>query len=778
MRILTRYILKEISSHALLGLALFSFVLFTRDVGRLLDLLVRSTTTPGMVVWLFLLLLPAIFTLTIPMAVLVGTLIGLSRMSSDGEVIATRAAGLNIRAYVVPVAVLALAGVALSLFCSAWLAPRAVGQFVRIENSLRSRQASVEVQPRVFEERFPNLVLYVNDVASSSGEWRGVFLADLSQANGSQSRGALPAGGPKITVAERALAVPDPGDSQIQLHLVSGSTHQVAVPQGGSSEDYLVSSFQESDIPVALPPAPVATARPFTERPTASLLEVAPASPDGRLARIEFHRRLALPAACLILALVAIPLGVSSRKGGKSMGVLLTLLLVFAYYLLLIAGVSLARQGRWSPGPGVWLPDAFFLVVGVAMLLGADSARRGLGLTALLRSLQETLQRRWTPETGVSSRASSGGPWVANFPQVLDAYVVRGFFFYFLVFLAGFTLLVEVLTLFDLLNDIIRFQTPWLTVASYFFYLAPQLIYVTAPIAVLVAALVGFGVLSKANEITALKACGVSLYRASLPVLLCAAGLSVSLFAFDHFYLPEANRRQEALRNQIKGRPAQTYLRPDRKWILGQRSRIYYYNFFDPGSNVMGGVTVFELDPGTFQLRRRIYAARAHWEEAPLNAWVFEDGWVRDFRGIQLLGYRPFRVETFAGLEEKPSYFKKEVKQSQEMNYFELKRYVADLKQSGFDVVPLLVQLHKKFAFPLFALIMALIAVPFSFTVGRRGALAGVAVSLGIAMVYWTVSFLFEKLGNINELPATVAAWAPVFLFGMSGLYLLLNVET
>src|SRR2546427_8856151 len=110
VRIITRYILKEISSHAILGLPLFTFVLFIKDVGRLLDLLVRSTTTPAMVGKLFFLVLPSTLTLTIPMAVLVGTLIGLSRMSSDSEVTAARAAGLSVRAFLLPVAILAVVG--------------------------------------------------------------------------------------------------------------------------------------------------------------------------------------------------------------------------------------------------------------------------------------------------------------------------------------------------------------------------------------------------------------------------------------------------------------------------------------------------------------------------------------------------------------------------------------------------------------------------------------------------------------------------------------------
>ena len=136
MRILTRYVFKEIASHSLLGLGMFTFVLFTRDVGRLIDLLVRSTTTPGMVVWLFVLLLPAILTVTIPMGVLVGTLIGLSRMGSDSEVTAVRAGGMNITTFLKPVAMLALLGCALGLGCSTWLGPRSWRELVRVENAM------------------------------------------------------------------------------------------------------------------------------------------------------------------------------------------------------------------------------------------------------------------------------------------------------------------------------------------------------------------------------------------------------------------------------------------------------------------------------------------------------------------------------------------------------------------------------------------------------------------------------------------------------------------
>jgi lipopolysaccharide export LptBFGC system permease protein LptF len=112
------------------------------------------------------------------------------------------------------------------------------------------------------------------------------------------------------------------------------------------------------------------------------------------------------------------------------------------------------------------------------------------------------------------------------------------------------------------------------------------------------------------------------------------------------------------------------------------------------------------------------------------------------------------------------------------MNYAELSQYIDDLQQSGFDVVRLRVQLHKKFAYPLIVLVMAVLAIPFAFSAGRRGALSGVATALGIGIVYWITAGLFEALGNINQLPPALAAWSPDLLFALIGGYLILKVPT
>jgi lipopolysaccharide export LptBFGC system permease protein LptF len=267
-----------------------------------------------------------------------------------------------------------------------------------------------------------------------------------------------------------------------------------------------------------------------------------------------------------------------------------------------------------------------------------------------------------------------------------------------------------------------------------------------------------------------------------MPVLVIAGVLAIALFAFDDFYLPSANRAQEALRMTIKGKPPQTFLRPDRKWIFGEQrpgepGRIYYYRFFDTEHDQFADLTIFEFDPETFLLTRRIFASNVIWQPQ-LNRWLFEKGWERSFHGDEVTNYRQFEVATFPDIHEEPSYFKKEVRLAQEMNFTELNNYIRDLQQSGFDVIRLRVALFHKFAYPLIALVMAVLAVPFALSMGKRGSLTGIATAIGIAIVYWVVAGLFEAMGNASMLPPALAAWSPDILFGLAGGYLLLRAPT
>ena len=338
--------------------------------------------------------------------------------------------------------------------------------------------------------------------------------------------------------------------------------------------------------------------------------------------------------------------------------------------------------------------------------------------------------------------------------------MLREFLTTFALVLVSFVLLMLVFTFFELLGDIIRNRTPLVTVGEYLIDLTPSMLYNITPLGVLVAVLVTFGVLTRTNEFTAMKATGISLYRVMVPILVVSALIAVALFLFDESYLPGANRRQEALRSVIKGRPAQTFLRPDQKWIFGRQEpgkpgRIFYYQFFDPDQDRFANLTVFEFDPENFSLSRRIFASSAHWEPQ-LQQWIFEHGWERRFDGEAVSSYGQFNVESYPEITEQPQYFTKQALQSQEMTFGELQRYIRDLGQSGFDTKQLSVQLNIKLAYPLVTLVMAVLAIPFALSMGKRGSLTGIAAAIGVAIAYWVVKGTFEAPGQC-EFPAHAA---------------------
>jgi len=777
MRILTRYILREVNSHALIGAAIFTFVLFTRDLGRILELVVRASAPLPSVAAIFFYTVPFALTYTIPMSVLVGILIGLSRLAADSEITAMRASGMGVWNFGRVLAIFVAAAWALALINGLYLAPWSLASLGRLEDQLKGSQVSYEVQPRVFYEGFPKLVLYVQDVHSAQGGalWKDVFLADISDA-----------ANPRITLAREGILVPE-GRDRLHLHLSEGSTHET---DPAKADHYQISSFQQTDIPIELASSENKPEEqiPYRAIGTWELHDrAAKADPaTARLYLIEFHNRFALPTACLVLAMVGIPLGLSSKKSGKSGGFVLTIVLVFVYYFISLLGVSLAKQGRVGPAFGAWLANLVFFAAALFLLWQAE--RRPIDLSAFRWAwkrdqappgipVPDRRRARRDPANAFERASTRRRVFSASFPTLLDDCVLRDFFLYLGMIVSAFLVLLLVFTLFELLGDILRNQTPAIVVAEYLLNVAPYLLYTVAPLIMLLAVLITFGLMNRSNEITAIKAAGTSVYRIVTPVMVAAAMLAAGLFFADQFYLPHTNKRQEALHNQIKGKPPQTYLRPDRRWIFGQHNDIYYYQFFDADRDQFANLTIFQLDPATFAITERIHAERAHWAENT-GRWIYEQGWQRSLHSAAIAGYRTFDVSTFPQLSEAPSYFKKEVKQYSEMNYEELRRYIRDLQQSGFDVVRLRVQLNKKLSFPLITLIMAVLAVPFSMSAAKKGAITGVAVAVGIAVVYTVVTRLFEAMGDISQLPPALAAWSPDLIFALVGAYLILKIPT
>lgn len=786
MRILDRYICRETFSHALLGLAIFTFVFFIPQLVRLMDVVVRHTSGAGAIVLLFGCAFPGIFTFTLPISALVGVLIGLGRLSADGEIVGLNASGIGLRRLLVPIGLLAVGMSLVTLGDTLWLSPLALRTLHSLEARLLASQASLAIEPRVFDERFPHFVLYVNDVDATASRWRGVLLAQSDQSSTS-----------RLTLAEKAIVLADRSQDKLEVHLGQGSTHEY---NPADPQHYGYTTFGASDLPIEVT-AQVNLGSPHLSVPEQRMAALrADASPNWRLARVEFHRRLAFPAACIVFAFLGVPVGVRPRRGGRAAGFVLTLVLVAGYYAVFIFGIRMAQAGVLSPGLGVWLANIIGLLIGIGLIIRIERVRGESWLSRSLLAVRRDIHRRVqvrrrahrrakfasgerglavVPSNGEESKSQvrSEAGRAEGFPLLIDLHILGTFLSYFALILGGFLAIFDSFTLFDLLNDIARNHIHASVVVNYLRYLVPLMIYQLTPLAVLVSTLITLAMLAKNNELTAFKASGISLYRITFPLLVAGLLISGSLFLLDDTYLPYANQKQDALRNQIKGRPPQTFYEPTHRWIFGAGDRVYNYDFFDSDHNVFAGLNIFELDPKTFQMRRRIYGEQAHWEPA-LSAWVVEKGWVRDFADGRVSQYKTFRVTTFSELTEQPPYFKREVLPSSQMNWHQLAQYIEGLRQAGFDTARLSVEWHRKFAFPLIAAIIVFLSAPFAFLVGTRGAVGGLAVAIGISILYWAIAALCEAMGSVGQLPPLLAGWAPDAIFAFLGAYFFLRMPT
>src|SRR5258708_37067825 len=196
-----------------------------------------------------------------------------------------------------------------------------------------------------------------------------------------------------------------------------------------------------------------------------------------------------------------------------------------------------------------------------------------------------------------------------------------------------------------------------------------------------------------------------------------------------------------------------------------------------PPGRLLGGLGRRPSVARRFEVVGRLFAPRAQWSESQ-RLWLLESGWLREFSGGTIVRYERFNVRDLPELTEPPSYFNREVLPAIQMSWPQLRRYIDDLHRAGFDVSALTVQWHRKLAFPLIAPVSMLLAFPFAFLVGTRGAVGGVALGIAIGIVYWLGAELLAAMGGIGQLPPLLAGWSPDIIFFFLGLYFFFKMPT
>jgi LPS export ABC transporter permease LptF/LPS export ABC transporter permease LptG len=773
MKRINRIIRLETVGPVLVTLLVLTFVVFTREFGRLAELLIRRHAELSTVGWAMLYLLPSILIFTLPFAFLIGTLIGFSRLSSDSEVVAMRAGGVSVHQMLWPVL---QAGVLVTLITAGlnfFALAESNWKLRLLRHEIRGSPVFSQIKPRVFFEEFPGTLLYVEDADPRNGTWEGIFLAD-STAEGEK----------RIILADRGRALTEEGTRRLQFHFEEGTAYGFAVD---SPEEMTISRFGTLDIPLG----------PFDEdddqegdrvkRPrdktTADLVaDLRGGSDDDRRSSlVELHRRAALSLSGIIFAVLAVTLGIRAPRAGRGYGFMLSIVVAFVYYVLFATGSTLSRSEVLPIWIGVW--GANLLMGGFALVTLRRADREWLlghriaNTRPVLASL-ETLRR--AGRSIVKASEAAGGFWSRlrapnirlRIARIVDLYLIRLFLLHVAATLAVVTALVCLFTFFEIIDDIVSNDIPYALVLEYFFFLQPRFLLVLIPISVLIATLVTFGSLERFNQIVAFKSCGISVYRITMPVLVMCLMITGLVFVMQEYILPYANQRQDNLRNVIKGNPVQT-TQPGRRWIFGEEGRLYHYSLFGSPRNEFAGLFVYRLDLKESVLLEVDQAHRAEWDPAS-REWRLFNGWRRDFTADS---FERFADRSLA-LPEKPDFFTEEVRESSKMTYLELRDYISDLQVGGLDVDYLKTELYKKLSFPIVNVIMVVLGVPFALSMGRKGAFYGVAAGILLGIVYWGTGGIFDVLGSSGLLAPTLAAWAPNVLFGGVALFFMSTVRT
>jgi len=786
--LLDRYVAREIWPPTGLGLLLFTFILLLDQISNLMKVLVSRGADLPTVARAFAYLLPSIFSVTIPMAFLLGVLLAFGRMASDSEIVALRASGVSPMSLLRPVVSLSLVTAFLTFYVYAVLGPAANQAYREIIFALIVSRARNDVQPRVFnDDLIPGgtMVLYVSDIAAETGQWKDVFIHDTR--NPQQ---------PKVILARGGQLTIDKERKRVGLDLQDGYSYSFQVSQPNQIG---ADRFQTGYFPFAyeefFPKLPLAKGdRELTMGELSQRVRElrAQGKPKAEAARfeVEWHKKLAIPTACFVFGLLGLGLSLGSKKEARSAAFGLSIAVIFIYYVLIRLGEQAGDNGLIAPIVAVWSANAVLGAAGVTLLFlnyreAAFDPLDPRHYRALLPRIRTRAAAAPAPALASARRGRPRRVIVLRVPRLslpipglIDRYIVRTYVGKYALVLTAFWAIYVLVSFMDLFDDVQQNKVKGAVVFHYYTFFSPSIFHLLTPVAVLVAVLITFGVMARYNEITAMKAAGLSIYRIVLPAIGLSLLICFAMFELAEYLLPPLNKRAAQDMNVIKGRPPQSSSSNEHRWILGSDGRIYNFDYLqrgDAAANVatsLYGLSIYDVDAGGWQLKDRLYAARAVWNGVGYN---LERGWRWTF--APKAAFHDFAEARTRDIEQ-PTYFAREERASETMSFVELRAHIFALEKLGLDVTKLKVELHRKIAYPMVSLIMTMIAIPFAFVVARRGALYGVAASVVIAIVYWATIAIFGALGDSARLPPLLAAWAPNLLFGVTALYFLFTLET
>jgi len=827
---ITRYMLAELFTPTALGLMLWTFVLLMNHFFFVAEKALAKNLGFDLTLRLFLTGVPAILILTFPMAVLLGSLIAVGRVSADNEWIALQGAGRGPWVLLKPLLLHGLAASLITFYFYAEVVPRSNFERRHLQGQiLLSSSLASDLKPRVFYTELQDVVLYVDDILpaveddeSDVGHLRGILLIQ-SDPRQNNYEVILARSGELYPAGDRS------GTLIADMYTGVGSRYRPDEP-----ETYYLLNFESHREPIPPPPylqsflAPpdkvvsdMSTAELFREygeakrvqRERIQHLVAQGRDPTDRQQRflvdnrvnvttVELSARIALPMASLFFVVLALPLGVTRARSGKGAGFAISLIVILVYWGTYTFFRDQSLTGKMAAWLGPWIanlvlvPWAAFALwrmrrprdastgpVALLILLVIRTGRLLRRLLTLRRSRYGAGDGSDGSPDGVASLEQFGGT-PSRFVIRMDQYVGLHYLRVLAFTLAATYLVAALVELRGLMDDLLRTKQSPVLLLKYFQYFAPTMLHVVLPISCLIGAVVSYTMLTRTGELTAIKSSGLSMRRATFPVLLLTVLLCGVLFVVEASVAPVAKRLAQETQDKIMGRAPKTYgLSAGGRWGFGGDGKtLYHYQVFDPDRREFQGLTVFTIDRHEPQILDHRYAKRARWRGKTAE---LEGGWYRRFARDDVEpayetyeGVQTLTLDPPAQLAAKQMALSQRGGIGEQMSFAEIKREIDVLKKRGYDTTHLEVTRWGKISRSVSPLVMVLLGLPFAFRVGRRGSLYGVGVALLLVLVYWAVFALFNALGLETVLEPWAAAWAPNIIFGLLGTYLMLYIPT
>ncbi|MFN2498845.1 MAG: LptF/LptG family permease [Pyrinomonadaceae bacterium] len=759
-KLIPKYIVLEAIPYVLLSAALLSAILFTQQAGRFSELAVYADLPMDLAGELAAALLPNVLILTLPVAVLAGIVIGFSRMGSDSEVIAVRAAGVGTWTLLWPALFIGAIATAGTTYLHLKEAPQAARDVRRVVIHGALKKLESPVEPRTFNTELPGYVIYVRDGDKVRGTWGRVFIY-AQQGDGST----------RIVTAREGRI----DSSADKSELVLSDALALKLPRPDSNDSsYVVEHLDQ--LRLAVNTGRAALLQTLTEKEIQSeemnwtdlqqQIHSADVKERGEGER-TLHRRLALSVSPLLFAFLGGLVGLRVRRGGRGAGVLLTICVVVIYYLISLLGESMARSNAVPAVVGLWLASALILIFSLLLLVFNRLPAINLG-NRFKRSAprDEVAPSSTVTEHTVGARS--------GFPSLLDTGLFRTLTASFVVAFVALVSIFLIFTLFELWRFIGTNHVPAGIVVRYLLYLLPLVAVELFPATMLITVLITYALLARRSEAVAWWASGQSVYRLMIPGLLFAIAAAAGAWLVQEHLMPSANVKQEALRARIRGGQPRAITGSGRQWLASVESKRLYSYEFDDQREVLHQPIIFELDNEAVHLTRVTMGETGVWtnsnqllvkqaETVNLTGMVVERQPVADAELVQV---------------EPPAVFRPTVDKPSQLGVTALAGYLRAAKQRGGDVSALALALQRKYVNPFSVIIMAFIGMPLALAFGRRGAMVALVVAVGVSIAYWAMGGGFQQLGNHALLPPEVAAWSPPVIFAAAGTYFLSRIRT